>query len=34
MNTGLEGAGPWLFWTIVAGAFGVGFIVRSSVSAR
>jgi hypothetical protein len=34
MNTGLEGAGPWLFWAIVAGAFGVGFLVRSSVSAR
>ena len=32
MRTGLEGRGPWVFWLIFLCAFGIGFLVRSSVA--
>jgi len=31
MTTGLEGAGPWLFWAVVGVAFATGLIIRSAI---
>jgi hypothetical protein len=34
LPSGLEGAGPWLFWVIVVSCFAAGFVIRSVVTSE